>query len=435
MWKRSFTSSSSPLLKKIGGNKRTSFDKYLAVETPKKPWQSNNNRKSSSTNKEDWFKSKYAHIHARQKLIPKNDPYGKKAAHEKKLYDIKKDNKLQRLSHRQNFTQYGNSRDVLQMNPLLEYIFGTNSVLAALSNPRRHIFNKLYYYGNESFELINNKLKELNLQIPLQESNKHELNQLSKFNLHNNIVLEAKPLEDIEIKNLGSINQLTDNNTNVPSTTFQVNLINQQEIPIFKEDKVMPDVIRQVNFNSRPLQGKTFPIGIFLDEITDPHNVGAIIRSAYFLGADFIVMTKKNSSSLTPVVSKASSGAMEWLPIYHVDDPIKFFKESQKEENGSWTFITSHCTSGSNENPATQFIKDKTLPIEDLDGMLQRSPTILVMGNEGSGVRSSLIQISDYLVEIPYNGPPPSTNITNTVDSLNVSVAAAILMNHLLPCP
>ncbi|CAB4253649.1 similar to Saccharomyces cerevisiae YOR201C MRM1 Ribose methyltransferase that modifies a functionally critical, conserved nucleotide in mitochondrial 21S rRNA [Maudiozyma barnettii] len=443
MWKRSFTTSRSLLWKNAGNgnNKRSSFDKYLAVETPKKSWQSNKNgsrfSKNSSSNKEEWFKSKYAHVHARQKREPIRDPYGKKAAHEAKLSKIKEDSKLQRTEHRQSFSYNGRTMDKLQMNPLLEYVFGTNSVMAALTNPRRHSFNKLYYYGNDSLELITNKLKELKLDVPLQESNKHELNQLSKFNLHNNIVLETKPLQNTEIKHLGPVIQQEE----TESSTFQVSLVNQNEVPIFADEVVTEkqnqnanDILKQVPFDTKLSQGKRFPVGIFLDEVMDPHNVGAIIRSAYFLGVDFIVMTKKNSSSLTPVVSKASSGSMEWVPIYHVDDPVQFFKESQLDTNGSWTFITSHCTSGSTEKPVTQFIKDKTLAIVDLDGMLQRSPTMLVMGNEGSGVRSSLIQITDYLVEIPFNGPQSPT-IASTVDSLNVSVATAILINHLLPCP
>ncbi|KAG0671212.1 hypothetical protein C6P45_000975 [Maudiozyma exigua] len=426
MWKRTFsTHGSIPLLKQY---KRTSFDKYLNIEKPKKAW--NNDFTDTKFEKEKYFKSKFAHIHSRQKLKPKEDKYGKKIAHVNKLKQIKQDQKLNRKEHLQSFTKTLSRKDSwgkLQANPLLEYIYGTNSVIAALNNERRKdTLNKIYYYGQDTHQFIIEKLKSLGLNdrkmIPLQESNKQELNQLSRFNLHNNIILETKPLDIVEINHLGAIQD-------TESAQFSINVTN--DFAIFADD-IKNDITQNVPFTIKQNQGKSFPVGLFLDEIVDPHNIGAIIRSAYFLGVDFIVMTKRNSPSLTPVVSKASSGSMEFLPIFHVDDPLRFFQKSQLEENGNWTFITSHCTSGTDNEPVTQFVRDKTLDIHDLNGMAQQTPLMLVMGNEGKGVRSSLRQVSDYFVEIPYNGPQHDIQ---TVDSLNVSVASAILINHLLPCP
>ena len=434
MWKRTFsTNGSIPLLKQY---KKTSFDKYLNVETPKKSWENKKNSNSSNnkgsdirSTKEKYFKNKFAHVHAQQKLKPKEDKYGKKLAHVNKLKQIKQDQKTNRLEHLQSFKTSRNRKTTwgnLQPNPLLEYIYGTNSVLAALNNERRRdTLDKIYYYGEDTHQFIKEKLKSLGLsdkKITLQESNKQELNQLSKFNLHNNIVLETKPLDIVEINHLGSIQ-------NDETSHFNISLINDSTI--FADD-VKNDITQTVPFSIKENQGKLFPIGLFLDEIMDPHNIGAIIRSAYFLGVDFIVMTKKNSPSLTPVVSKASSGSMEFLPIFHVDDPLNFFQKSQLDSNGNWTFITSHCTSGTENEAVTQFVKDRTLNIHDLNGMAQQTPIMLVMGNEGKGVRSSLRQVSDYFVEIPYNGPQRDIQ---TVDSLNVSVASAILINHILPCP
>ena len=428
MWKRTFsTNGSTPLLKQY---KKTSFDKYLNVETTKKPWEKTHNQNADPKfAKEKYFKKKFAHVHAQQKLKPQEDKYGKKLAHVNKLKQIKQDQKTNRLEHLQSFKTSRNRKTTwgnLQPNPLLEYIYGTNSVLAALNNERRRdTLDKIYYYGQDTHQFLMDKLKSLGLndkKITLQESNKQELNQLSKFNLHNNIVLETKPLDTVEINHLGPMQH---NET----SQFSISLANDSTI--FADD-VKNDITQIVPFSIKQNQGKLFPVGLFLDEIMDPHNIGAIIRSAYFLGIDFIVMTKKNSPSLTPVVSKASSGSMEFLPIFHVDDPLQFFQKSQLEVNGNWTFITSHCTSGTENEPVTQFVRDKTLDIHDLNGIAQQTPIMLVMGNEGKGVRSSLRQVSDYFVEIPYNGPQRDIQ---TVDSLNVSVASAILINHILPCP
>lgn len=404
--------------------KRTSFDKHLNFTKPVKSWERASSKKNqrNSMDKDTWFKNKYAHVHARQKNLPNRDQYGKKAAHEMKLRNIERETKKKKLEHRQ---QYSHRRitNTLEENPLLECLYGTNSVTAALMNPRRESFTRLLYYGNSSKDLIMPKIKELSLQdkIKFQECSKHELNVLSKFNLHNNIILETKPLESIELSQLGSIDQ-SDNK-------FNISVIDQDEMILLDDDTSEKTISKSIDYSVN--ENKTYPVGLFLDDVMDPHNVGAIIRSAYFLGVDFIIMTKNNSASLTPVVSKASSGAMEFLPIYHVTDPVKFFQESQKDVNDGWTFITSHCTRSTNQEQS-QFAKNKTLPITDLEGMPLQSPVMLVVGNEGKGVRSSLRQISDYFVEIPFQGPETPT--AHLVDSLNVSVASAILINHLLPC-
>lgn len=67
---------------------------------------------------------------------------------------------------------------------------------------------------------------------------------------------------------------------------------------------------------------------LFLDQITDPQNFGSILRSAMFLGVDAIIVNRLNQCGLTPVVSKVSSGALEFIPVYSVKFVAKFFQEA-----------------------------------------------------------------------------------------------------------
>ena len=171
---------------------------------------------------------------------------------------------------------------------------------------------------------------------------------------------------------------------------------------------------------------KKFPLGIYLDEVVDPHNIGAIIRSAYFLGADFIVMSRRNCAPLSPAVSKTSSGAVELMPIYHVDKPLNFFSKSQEE--GGWTFVTSCLTNS--DSKMKKYSTGKILEMGALNGLCQELPVMLVVGNEGSGVRTNIKMRSDFFVEIPFGRQIP--NKETPVDSLNVSVATALLLSNLL---
>lgn len=80
-------------------------------------------------------------------------------------------------------------------------------------------------------------------------------------------------------------------------------------------------------FTGKPPAGKFF---IFLDQVTDPQNFGSILRSAMFIGVDGVIVNKANSCGLTPVVSKVSSGALEFIPLYSVKFVQHFFTDAKK---------------------------------------------------------------------------------------------------------
>lgn len=141
---------------------------------------------------------------------------------------------------------------------------------------------------------------------------------------------------------------------------------------------------------------------VLLDEIQDPHNVGAIIRTAHLAGASGLVLLKHRSALVTPAVVKASSGASEYLPIVKVTnlvDTIKFLKT-----NGYFVF-------GAGVGGSSLYETDMICPLA------------LVMGREGEGLRRLVSEHCDQIVTIPMEGK---------IDSYNVSVAGAMMMGEIL---
>lgn len=141
------------------------------------------------------------------------------------------------------------------------------------------------------------------------------------------------------------------------------------------------------------------PLILILDEITDPHNFGAIIRSAVCLCADAIVIPRHNSAEVNHTVIKTSSGAVKFIPIAketNLSNTIKYLKQK-----GYWIVGTdSKC--------------DKTLFEMDL-----KMPIGLIIGSEGSGIRNNLKNACDFLIRIP---------MTGKLDSLNASVSAGVIL-------
>jgi 23S rRNA (guanosine2251-2'-O)-methyltransferase len=140
---------------------------------------------------------------------------------------------------------------------------------------------------------------------------------------------------------------------------------------------------------------------VALDGVQDPHNLGAIIRSSYVLGAHGVVIPEHRSAAVTPVVTKASAGATELLPLAVVTNLARAIAELK--EAGLWAAAVA-------SGPGAR-------PLAELDA---KGPTLLVLGAEGSGVRPLVARACDFHVEIPMAGAG--------VGSLNVSVAAGIAL-------
>ena len=141
------------------------------------------------------------------------------------------------------------------------------------------------------------------------------------------------------------------------------------------------------------------PLIVVCDELSDPHNLGAIIRTAECAGAHGVIIPKRRSVGLTAVVGKASAGALEYLPVARVANLVSAIRELQKA--GVWVFGTA---------------ADGATPLYQAD---LKSPAAIVIGNEGDGMSRLVAEVCDFKVSIPMRGQ---------ISSLNASNAAAILL-------
>lgn len=138
---------------------------------------------------------------------------------------------------------------------------------------------------------------------------------------------------------------------------------------------------------------------VVLDEVTDPHNLGAVARSALAAGAGGLVVPRHRAAAVTPAAVKASAGTLEHLPVAQVTNVVAFLKEAQKA--GFWVF------GAAGEAPGSYLELDLT------------GRVVLVFGAEGRGLRPLVARGCDVLAAIPLAAP---------VESLNVSVAAALFL-------
>ena len=147
-----------------------------------------------------------------------------------------------------------------------------------------------------------------------------------------------------------------------------------------------------------PRQNGEDPVFILLDGITDPHNLGSIIRTADAVGAHAVIIPKRRSVQITPIVAKASAGAVEYLPVCKVTNIVNTIKILK--EKGLWI--------------AAVDMDGQTFYQQNLGG-----PLGLVVGSEGEGISRLVKQNCDFTVSMPMSG-----NVT----SLNASVAGGILL-------
>ncbi|XP_030530051.1 uncharacterized protein LOC115740656 [Rhodamnia argentea] len=277
-----------------------------------------------------------------------------------------------------------------------EGVYGVGPVLAALSAGRREYYT---LYVQEGLDLSSNNKKKKDkkgfekvlrmagkIGLSIKEASKHDLNMVVDNRPHQGLVLDASPLEMVKVLELD-----------------QVSL----------ED-----------------EGSLW---VALDEVTDPQNLGAIIRSAYFFGASGVVLCAKNSAPLSGVVSKASAGSLELMELRYCKNMMQFLTSSA--ENG-WRVLGGSVSS-------------RSVPLNDISPGV---PTILVLGSEGTGLRPLVERSCTQLIRIPgnissdvtageANNAEEGTETNNSaeefrsflaVESLNVSVAAGVLLHHLI---
>lgn len=234
----------------------------------------------------------------------------------------------------------------------MNYIFGRKPILEALKN-KSNISKIFFQFGAHGNEIDQIKYLAKQNSIPTSELDKFKIENLSNGLNSQGVVAQ------ISSKEFSSVD----------------------EIILFAKSK-----------NENPL------ILIF-DEIEDPHNLGAIIRSAVSFGAHGGILPKHHSATISPIVAKASAGAIEQFKIAQVTN-ISQEIENLKKENFWIVGTDSHS--------------DKNFTEIDF-----KIPTAIVIGNEGKGIRRLVKEKCDFLVKIP---------MSNNFESLNVSVASAIIL-------
>ncbi|QNL43793.1 23S rRNA (guanosine(2251)-2'-O)-methyltransferase RlmB [Oscillibacter hominis] len=141
------------------------------------------------------------------------------------------------------------------------------------------------------------------------------------------------------------------------------------------------------------------PLLVVCDEISDPHNLGAIIRTAECAGAHGVIIPKRRSAGLTAVVGKTSAGAVAHMAVARVPNIPSLLKDLKKQ--GIWIFGTA---------------AEGSTALYDAD---LKGPAAVVIGSEGDGMSRLVSENCDFLVSIPMRGK---------ISSLNASAAAAILL-------
>jgi len=339
-----------------------------------------------------------------------------------------------------------------------EFLYGKSVTIAALKAQRRKLYNLYIHPRAESSEHeqsdnIRRLAKRAGVKVTTVGDNYLPvMDKMSKQRPHNGCVLETSPLPKYPAQSLLP---------SVRGTTFAVMPAAQsaEEAAINGRST---EIVYTSKYSAQP-DTRRHPFILFLDSIKDPGNLGAIIRSAYFLGVDAVALSKHTTAPLTPVALKAAAGAAEALPIVVYESPTTFLDSSirngwkvyaavapgstveevslhtrdykdkstrkreaaeRKDKKEVARQVDSSLASATTSGGLITFTTAKAPYSEKVNHTpLTRGPTILCLGEEGEGVKQAVLKRAHYYVGI--RGARTDDDIG--VDSLNVSVAAAVL--------
>ena len=266
----------------------------------------------------------------------------------KKSFQITKKRKPKRVEN--------NSSNKLKLKTNQIILSGRHSILSALKNKNR----KLYYLllTEESSPFWKEQIKVLNLSLVIKIKTKDELDLITNYQPHQNSILVTEPLDRISLDEY-----------------------------LFAS-KLSSDLPQRI---------------IILDQVTDPQNVGAIIRSAFAFNMDGVALSQSNSPSETSSMAKASSGAIEKIKIIQLSNMSREIKKLQAAN-----FNVYGLAFGGNKT------------ISELHH--ENGNVAIIVGSEGKGLRRLTKEKVDQLLEIPIN---------KECESLNVANAASIAMFEL----
>ena len=268
----------------------------------------------------------------------------------KKKFNYFTNDELGKQTKEKNFQNYS----LLKTNQIP--IAGTHSIFSALKNKNR----KHHYLitTNTNLPKWKDEINKLKLKLDIQVKTKEEMDKINNYKPHQNVILITEPLQRMSL------------------------------------DEFL--------FDHRPNNKNPIRI-ILLDEVTDPQNVGAIIRSALAFNMNGLALSQRNSPQETSALNKASSGAIEKLQIIELSNMSREIKKLQKYD------FNVYGLAGEGEND-----------IYELEN--ETGNVALILGSEGKGLRRLTREQVDHLIKIPIN---------NESNSLNVSNAASVAMFQL----
>ncbi|KAK1145193.1 hypothetical protein N8T08_004626 [Aspergillus melleus] len=310
--------------------------------------------------------------------------------------------------------------------PASEFIYGTSAVEAALRCSRRKLYTLyLYLSPGEELNFTKNALRKIALakgiKVKLAFGDWDRLlDKMSAGRPHNGCIIEASHLPQLPVKSLKKVESNEESH-------FSVELGSQS-----REEAMVNGINDRIEIHHSQ-ERRRFPVVLLLNGIVDPGNLGAIIRSAYYLGVDAIIFAGKNSAPLSPVTIKASAGAAENMTLLEACNEVDFIRRSK--ENG-WRFYAADAP-----GPGSTFVDSLSAggetPSNNGLGFAQ-TPSVIMMGSEGAGLSNHIKSHADSIVSIPGSRFSMGLGVESDparVDSLNVSVAAALLMEMFLRVP
>ncbi|KAK4241600.1 Alpha/beta knot methyltransferase [Achaetomium macrosporum] len=292
-----------------------------------------------------------------------------------------------------------------------QFLYGKAVVQAALKSSRRKLY-KLYIYGGANRQnphednLMQNLAKRKGVPVTiLGEDGLRLMDKMAQSRPHNGYVLEASPLPQPPLKTLGP---LPEDYASNPRCLFELAHQSTEEALI----NGYPESIPSPSATHKPLV-------VVLDQILDPQNLGAILRTVSFLGATAVGITRHGSAPLGNVAVKASAGASETFNLFAIDSLPQFLNNSRANGWAVYAAVANGPTGTKQRRHVSLIDVEETDP-------LRREPCVLLVGNEGKGLDRLVVKKADYEVNIPNLSP------SDTVDSLNVSVATGLLCSAFL---
>lgn len=296
--------------------------------------------------------------------------------------------------------------------PASEFLYGKSVITAALLSSRRKLY-KLYIYGGDNREVHeqDKRIRELALMrgVVVERVKGEWLRLMDKMSAgrpHNGYILEASPLPKLPVAGFRAVEKR--------NGAFHVILDHQS-----REEEAVNGTSTNIKYE---VGFPRYPFVLLLDGILDPGNLGAILRTAFFLGVDTVAISNRSSAPVSPVAIKASAGASETLPLVSVSQPGNFIDECKS--NGWKIYAAAPPTPGKRNGVGNYFSSSS------MGSPVRNHPCILILGGEGEGLRWNIQRKADFDVGI--DGQRAGQG---KVDSLNVSVAAGLLCEVFLRKP